>query len=369
MASFWNNLTGKNTENTWNEQKSNIQNANSNYNDTASQYTGNAGYSNSLQQAQKGANATAQNAAQQAQTSARNSGMSKAQQAAMGANTTANTYANNYANQQSEAANQGNNAVNAAQTNVSNVNNLANTDLGVQNTQTQNAKTNLNYLTTTAEGIGNILQPFFASSDERVKDSVDITNQDPAKAEEAEQKEKGKQIGKAIGGTVASLAGKAIGNAIQPGVGGTVGGEIGKLAGGKIGGDVGSFVSSDERCKDYESLEAKEVADNTPQHKTISDYIADLGTYLYKYKDEAQEAMPGLTDDRKHVGVFAQELQTNPATQGTVVEMPNGTLAVDTKQLSLTNTQNIADLARRLDAVERRLNDYDTNKAIKGDKE
>lgn len=356
MASFWDNLTGKSVTDAYDAQKTNVSNANKNYTDTANQYTGNAGFTNSLQQAQKGANATAQNAAQQAQTSARNSGMSKAQQAAMGANTTANTYANNFTNQQSEAANQGNNAVNAAQTNVGNTTNLAN--MGVNAAQTSSAAAGT--LTNSIADIGKIL-----ISDERTKDAVDITDEDPLKANIKKDESASKEKAETTGDTIGSLAGTLIGNAIQPGVGGAVGEAIG----GKIGKGAGTIVSSDESCKDYEDVNKALVEEHKPHNKTISDYIADLGAYLYKYKDEAQKEMPGLTDDRQHVGVFAQELQTNPATQGTVVEMPNGTLAVDTKQLSLTNTQNIADLARRLDAVERRLNDYDTNKAIKGDKE
>lgn len=352
MANFWDNLTGKSITDAYDTQNTKVSNANSNYNTTANKYTGNAGYTNSLQQAQKGANTTAQNAAQQQQTSARNSGMSKQQAAAMGANTTANTYANNYANQQSEAANQGNNAVNAAQTNVGNVSNLANLGVNAAQTGSQAAGT----LQNSVADIGKILL-----SDERTKDSIDITDEDPMKARMEAEDEAAKHKAEATGNAIGSVAGQAIGNAIQPGVGGVVGSFIG----GKVGKGAGTLVSSDENCKDYESLEAKEVEEHKPQHKTISDYIADLGTYLYKYKEEAQKEMPGLTDGRTHVGVFQQQLQTNPATQGTVVEMPNGTLAVDTKQLSLTNTQNIQDLARRLDAVERRLNDYDTNKTIK----
>lgn len=389
MANFWDKLTGKNTENSWNTQKSNIENANNNYNTTASKYTGNAGYNNGLQQQQKGQNATQQNAAQQAQTSARTSGMSKAQQAQMGQNSTANSYANNFNSQQNSAQSQGNNAVSQAQQNVQNVSNLANADLGVQNTQTQNAKNNLNYLTTTAESIGNILQPALATSDERTKDAVDITDKDPTDAisegsnlgdikhvddtkeidsikdklaqNQQETESSDKEEGKETGSTVGKIQGTQIGNAIQPGAGGKIGAAVGG-AGGEL---VGGLISSDERCKDKENLDKEVVDSHKTKAKTISEYLADIDSYIYKYKDSAKEQMPGLTDDRKHVGVMAQDLQKNPQTQGTVVEMPNGTLAVDTKQLSLTNTQNLQDLARRLDAVERRLNDYDTNKVIK----
>lgn len=354
MASFWDNLTGKSVTDAYDAQKTNVSNANKNYTDTANQYTGNAGFTNSLQQAQKGANATAQNAAQQAQTSARNSGMSKAQQAAMGANTTANTYANNFTNQQSEAANQGNNAVNAAQTNVGNTTNLAN--MGVNAAQTSSAAAGT--LTNSIADIGKIL-----ISDERTKDAVDITDEDPLKANIKKDESASKEKAETTGDTIGSLAGTLIGNAIQPGVGGAVGEAIG----GKIGKGAGTIVSSDESCKDYEDVNKALVEEHKPHNKTISDYIADLGAYLYKYKDEAQKEMPGLTNSGVNIGPMQQDLQKNPQTPSTVKELPNGTLAVDTSRLSLTNTAALSDVQRRIERIERRLNDLEQHNSLQSD--
>lgn len=364
MANFWDSLTGKNVTDAYDSQKTNVQNQNTGYTDTASKYTGNQGYTNSLQQQQKGQNQTAQNAAQQQQTSARNSGMSKAQQAAMGQNTTSNAFANNFNGQQSEAQNQGNNTVSQAQQNVQNTSNLQ--QLGVNQAQTQSQAQG-----TLQNGVANIAK-ILVPSDKRTKDAVDITDGLPsdeisAIEEGATDKkttdvasqtttDNNKNKGHPVQSQVGKVQGTQIGEAIQPGTGGQIGGVI--------GGAQGNLVS-DERCKDKENLDKELVDSHKTKAKTISEYLQDIDTYLYKYKDSAQYQMPGMTDDDTHVGVMAQDLQKNPATQGTVEKDPKtGVLLVDTRQLSLTNTANIADLQRRLDAVERRLNDIDTNKII-----
>ena len=81
----------------------------------ADQYTGNAGYENSLQQAGEGAGRIANAAVGQATSGARNAGMSKAQAAAMGNQTANQAYANAFQNQQANAMNMGQNAISAQQ--------------------------------------------------------------------------------------------------------------------------------------------------------------------------------------------------------------------------------------------------------------
>ena len=83
--------------------------------DLANQYTGNAGYQNSLNQAAMGAGKLANAAIGQGTSGARASGMSKAQAAQMGVQNANNAYANAFQNQQSNAMNMGQNAISAQQ--------------------------------------------------------------------------------------------------------------------------------------------------------------------------------------------------------------------------------------------------------------
>lgn len=83
--------------------------------DLAGQYTGNAGYQNSLTQAGEGAGKIANAAIGQATSGARSAGMSKAQAAQMGAQTANQAYANAFQNQQGVAQGMGQNAIAAQQ--------------------------------------------------------------------------------------------------------------------------------------------------------------------------------------------------------------------------------------------------------------
>lgn len=81
----------------------------------ADQYTGNAGYQNSLEQAGQGAGKIANAAIGQATSGARNAGMSKAQAAQMGVQTGNQSYANAFQGQQGVAQGMGQNAIAAQQ--------------------------------------------------------------------------------------------------------------------------------------------------------------------------------------------------------------------------------------------------------------
>ena len=81
----------------------------------ADQYTGNAGYQNSLQQAGQGAALLANQAVGQGISGARSAGMSKAQAAAMGNQLANNAYAQNFQNQQGNAMGMGNQSIQAQQ--------------------------------------------------------------------------------------------------------------------------------------------------------------------------------------------------------------------------------------------------------------
>jgi hypothetical protein len=80
--------------------------------------------------------------------------------------------------------------------------------------------------------------------------------------------------------------------------------------------------------------------------------VENIIPYLYEYKPEAQEKY-GVDDD-KHIGPMAQDMLKNPVTAKNVKETEDGTLMVDTKGQTLTNLALIADLAKRLSAIEER---------------
>lgn len=107
---------------------------------------------------------------------------------------------------------------------------------------------------------------------------------------------------------------------------------------------------SDERCKDLHNEDSI----------NLIGAIAELNEYMYKYKQSAQEN-PNLqshhVDDDVHVGPTAQELASNPVTEGTVKKDPlTGFLTIDTAQLSLTEMSILSAMAKRIEDIEARLN-------------
>ena len=122
------------------EQEVAQKEAQAKYEQALSQYSGNQGYQNALNQATKGAAVTSGQAGLAAQQSARQLGMSKAAAAQMGASQSANAYANNIANQQNMAtqtgqANFAGQLSNAGLTGQFSSANTQNAQMGVANTQ------------------------------------------------------------------------------------------------------------------------------------------------------------------------------------------------------------------------------------------
>lgn len=98
---------------------------------------------------------------------------------------------------------------------------------------------------------------------------------------------------------------------------------------------------SDERCKDLED-----------KANGLSKLLEPIDAYIYKYKESAQEKYPNEADDNTHVGVLAQQLESNPVTAGSVVTDDNGVKHIDTKELTLEQMAIIADMARRIATLE-----------------
>lgn len=90
----------------------------------------------------------------------------------------------------------------------------------------------------------------------------------------------------------------------------------------------------------------------------LIDLFSKIGSYEFNYTDKAKALYPNGShhvDNKRHVGVMAQELEKNPATNAVINTDKNGYKTVDTVQLTLTNTAVLADVCRRLEALEKQL--------------
>lgn len=136
--------------------------------------------------------------------------------------------------------------------------------------------------------------------------------------------------------------------AVMSAIGGALGamGQSGKTTPVQAG-NYGAPAVSDERLK-------RIFGDDEGAIKAFS----DIDAYVYKYNDKAQGLYKGGdrgVDKNPHFGPMAQDLAKNPVTSGTVHEDENGFLNVDTRQLTLTNTAMISQLARKVQELEERL--------------
>jgi len=105
-------------------------------------------------------------------------------------------------------------------------------------------------------------------------------------------------------------------------------------------------VSSDENLKE-----------NIEEAGGIIPMMAQIDSYLYNYKPEAQEeyAGTGMMNNDNNLGVMAQELQENPLTAPAVKTDEKGNLALDTGRLTSINTAMIAELCKKVMELEGQL--------------
>ena len=202
------------------EQEVAQKEAQAKYEQALSQYSGNQGYQNALNQATKGAAVTSGQAGLAAQQSARQSGMSKAAAAQMGASQSANSYANNIANQQ-------NMATQAGQANLAGQ--LSNAGLTGQflSANTQNAQTGV---ANTQQGIANQMN---LASQALARQGTQMSGISAANAnEDSRQGRIWNNINNSVG-----TAGKAVSAA----------------------GEIASIIKSDERTKEKEKVELPDV--------------------------------------------------------------------------------------------------------------
>ena len=91
--------------------------------------------------------------------------------------------------------------------------------------------------------------------------------------------------------------------------------------------------------------------EETVDDEVLAKYADYVHNYLYTYNDEALKVDPTTDTEQEHIGPMAQDLQqVNPATVEKDPE--SGYLTVNTGRLALMNAGAIAELARRLEALE-----------------
>lgn len=82
-------------------------------------------------------------------------------------------------------------------------------------------------------------------------------------------------------------------------------------------------------------------------------YAEYIKNYWYTYKDIAKSVDPNIDTETEHYGPMAQDIEkVNPAC---VHETEDGVKTVDAARLAMMNAGMIADVIRRLDALEERL--------------
>jgi hypothetical protein len=109
--------------------------------------------------------------------------------------------------------------------------------------------------------------------------------------------------------------------------------------------NFGSVLNSDARLK--------EIYGDAISDRLIEDF-AKISAIEFKYTPEAQKeyGKESGVDDKEHTGVIAQELADTESTKSAVEPDINGTLQVNTPQLTMTNTAVIAELSRRVLTLE-----------------
>lgn len=111
--------------------------------------------------------------------------------------------------------------------------------------------------------------------------------------------------------------------------------------------------SSKEKENGISDILLKTVYGEDIDDRLIENF-AKISAISFEYNDEAKSKYGDdvAVDDSQHIGVIAQELEGNPATEGAVKTNENGDLEVDTRHLTFADTAAIAELSRRVLALE-----------------
>ena len=141
--------------------------------------------------------------------------------------------------------------------------------------------------------------------------------------------------------------------------------------------------SSEDKAAEEATKEAEEAKDATKEateeatkeatedDKSISDcrlkelfgtddiveLFSHINSYEFKYTPKALRLYNGTkgVDEGTNIGVMAQELEENPVTENTVIDDENGYKNIETNKLAATEAAVLADVCKRLIAIEEKL--------------
>lgn len=129
--------------------------------------------------------------------------------------------------------------------------------------------------------------------------------------------------------------------------------------------------SSEDKAAEEAAEEAEKAKEAAEDDTVISDcrlkelfgtddiveLFSHINSYEFKYTPEALKLYNGTkgVDDGTNIGVMAQELEQNPVTQNVVSEDENGYKNIQTDKLAATDAAVLADVCKRLIAIEEKL--------------
>ena len=89
----------------------------------------------------------------------------------------------------------------------------------------------------------------------------------------------------------------------------------------------------------------------------IVELFSHINSYEFKYTPKALRLYNGTkgVDEGTNIGVMAQELEKNPVTENTVIDDENGYKNIETNKLAAADTAVLADVCKRLIAIEEKL--------------
>ena len=89
----------------------------------------------------------------------------------------------------------------------------------------------------------------------------------------------------------------------------------------------------------------------------IVELFSHINSYEFKYTPKALRLYNGTkgVDEGTNIGVMAQELEENPITENTVIDDENGYKNIETNKLAATEAAVLADVCKRLIAIEEKL--------------
>ena len=89
----------------------------------------------------------------------------------------------------------------------------------------------------------------------------------------------------------------------------------------------------------------------------IVELFSHINSYEFKYTPKALRLYNGArgVDEGTNIGVMAQELEENPVTENTVIDDENGYKNIETNKLAATEAAVLADVCKRLIAIEEKL--------------